>query len=56
MAGYLRGLEMTLLHRSFDCAGLQWTVQLINKTNQFNLTIRRYAEGNVLAVMDDPNC
>jgi FkbH-like protein len=29
-------------------------VQLINKTNQFNLTTRRYAEADVLAVMDDP--
>jgi FkbH-like protein len=56
MAGYLRGLEMRLLHRPFDRTGLQRTVQLINKTNQFNLTTRRYTEDDVLAVMNDPGC
>ena len=53
MAGYLRGLEMRLLHRPFDRTGLQRTVQLINKTNQFNLTTRRTTEDAVLAVMAD---
>jgi FkbH-like protein len=56
MASYLRGLQMTLLHRPFDRTGLQRTVQLINKTNQFNLTTRRYTEDDVLAVMGDPGC
>jgi FkbH-like protein len=51
---YLRGLEMRLLWRRFDRVGLARTVQLINKTNQFNLTTRRYSEAEVLAVMDDP--
>lgn len=53
LEGYLRGLEMQLVWRRFDRVGLQRTVQLINKTNQFNLTTRRYAEADVLAVMDD---
>ena len=30
-------------------------MQLINKSNQFNLTTRRYTEEDVLAVMADPN-
>ena len=51
---YLRGLEMRLIWRRFDKLGLQRTVQLINKTNQFNLTTRRYSEEDVLAVMNDP--
>jgi FkbH-like protein len=50
---YLRGLAMRLLWRRFDRVGLSRTVQLINKTNQFNLTTRRYSEANVLGVMDD---
>lgn len=51
---YLRGLEMRLIWRRFDQIGLQRTVQLINKTNQFNLTTRRYSEEDVLALIDDP--
>jgi FkbH-like protein len=42
-----------LLWRRFDRVGLQRTVQLINKTNQFNLTTRRYGEDDVLAIMND---
>jgi FkbH-like protein len=50
---YLGSLEMELIWRRFDKLGLQRTVQLINKTNQFNLTTRRYTEPDVLAVMED---
>jgi FkbH-like protein len=50
---YLRGLEMRLMWRRFDRVGLNRTVQLINKTNQFNLTTRRYTEADVLGVMQD---
>ncbi len=50
---YLRGLDMRLTWRPFDRIGLARTVQLINKTNQFNLTTRRYTEIDVQAVMDD---
>ena len=55
MAGYLRGLEMRLVVRPFDRLGLQRIVQLINKSNQFNLTTRRYTDEDVLAVMRDPD-
>lgn len=51
MVSYLRGLDMQLIWRAFDKIGLQRTVQLINKTNQFNLTTRRYSEQEVLDVM-----
>jgi FkbH-like protein len=53
LPSYLRSLEMQLLWRRFDQIGLQRTVQLINKTNQFNLTTRRYTEDDVLAIMRD---
>jgi FkbH-like protein len=52
---YLKSLSMRMVWRPFDHVGLQRTVQLINKTNQFNLTTRRYGEDEVLAVMNDPN-
>jgi FkbH-like protein len=54
LAGYLRGLEMELRWRRFDKIGLPRIVQLVNKTNQFNLTTCRYTGAEILAVMDDP--
>jgi FkbH-like protein len=54
LPAYLRSLEMQLVWRRFDRVGLQRTAQLINKTNQFNLTTRRYTDQDVLAIMDDP--
>lgn len=33
---------------------LERTVQLINKSNQYNLTTRRYSNADVLAILDDP--
>ncbi len=47
LPSYLRSLEMQLIWRRFDQIGLQRTVQLINKTNQFNLTTRRYNWGEL---------
>jgi FkbH-like protein len=52
LESYLGSLEMELIWRRFDKLGLQRTVQLINKTNQFNLTTRRYTEEDVLAIME----
>jgi FkbH-like protein len=54
VSGYLRSLNMELRWQAFDRVGLQRIVQLINKTNQFNLTTRRYTESDVLAVMANP--
>jgi FkbH-like protein len=52
--GYLRALEMRLVWSRFDVVGLPRVVQLINKTNQFNLTTRRYNDADIEAVMADP--
>ena len=51
---YLQALQMRLLWRAFDRIGLRRILQLINKTNQFNLTTRRYTEDEILALMEDP--
>ncbi len=53
LAGYLRSLDMTLSWRPFDALGAQRITQLINKTNQFNLTTRRYTSHEVDAVTGD---
>jgi FkbH-like protein len=55
LPSYLRGLEMQLIWKRFDKIGLQRITQLINKSNQFNLTTRRYTEEDVVAVMADPD-
>jgi FkbH-like protein len=55
MDSYLRSLEMRLEWRNFDTINLQRTVQLINKTNQFNLTTKRYSEDDIIAIIEDPN-
>jgi FkbH-like protein len=54
LASYLKSLGMTLEWQPFDKMGLQRVVQLINKTNQFNLTTRRYTQADVAEFMDDP--
>lgn len=54
LPSYLSGLKMELVWSRFDKIGLPRIVQLINKTNQFNLTTRRHTEEDVLAVMADP--
>lgn len=55
LPSYLRGLEMELICKRFDKIGMQRIVQLINKSNQFNLTTRRYTDEDVQAVMADPD-
>jgi FkbH-like protein len=55
LAGYLTGLEMNLVWGPVDPVSLARTVQLINKTNQFNLTTKRYTEQEVRALMADPS-
>jgi FkbH-like protein len=54
MEGYLRGLEMVLTATPIGAAELARSTQLINKTNQFNLTTRRYSEAEVQRIADDP--
>ncbi len=54
MASYLTSLQMVLTARPFDSVGLTRITQLINKTNQFNLTTVRMTEAQVQACMADP--
>jgi FkbH-like protein len=51
---YLRSLDMRLVWKKFDRLNLQRVVQLMNKTNQFNLTTRRHTEAFVEEVIADP--
>jgi FkbH-like protein len=53
LGAFLDGLSMELHANSFDMQGLKRIVQLMNKTNQFNLTTRRYTEADVLGIMAD---
>jgi FkbH-like protein len=51
---YLRSLDMEIVFQPFDDVGRARISQLINKSNQFNLTTRRYSEAEVGAIADDP--
>lgn len=51
---FLKQLEMRAHIAPFDELHLDRVVQLINKTNQFNLTTKRYTEGDVRRWLDDP--
>jgi len=53
LGDYLRALEMNLTSTSFDSLGRQRIAQLINKSNQFNLTTRRYTEAEVTMLAED---
>ena len=56
MAAYLRSLDMRAIWGEFDTLNRSRIVQLINKTNQFNLTTRRYNESDYDAVLRDETC
>jgi FkbH-like protein len=51
---YLASLDMTITFQPFDATGRARIVQLINKSNQYNLTTRRYTDPEVAAAEDDP--
>jgi FkbH-like protein len=51
---YLASLDMTITFQPFDATGRARIVQLINKSNQFNLTTRRYTDPEVAAAENDP--
>jgi FkbH-like protein len=53
LGDYLSALEMKLNLSPFDASGRQRIGQLINKTNQFNLTTRRYTEAQVAQMEND---
>ncbi|MDQ6666514.1 MAG: HAD-IIIC family phosphatase [Acidobacteriota bacterium] len=54
--GFLRDLQMHVELKPFDAPNLPRIVQLINKTNQFNLTTRRMSAAEVDALLNRPNC
>ncbi|HXJ85593.1 MAG TPA: HAD-IIIC family phosphatase [Candidatus Binatia bacterium] len=51
---YLASLEMEIDFRPFNESSRSRITQLINKSNQFNLTTRRYTEAEVEALETDP--
>jgi FkbH-like protein len=53
---YLRSLNMKITFQPFDEAGRARITQLINKSNQYNLTTRRYTEAEVLRMEKDSAC
>lgn len=53
---YLASLNMEITFQPFDATGRARIAQLINKSNQFNLTTRRYTEADVEQVEQDPSC
>jgi hypothetical protein len=55
LTSYLRSLEMCAVFRPFDQIGRSRIAQLINKTNRFNLTTRRYTEADVLQFETSPS-
>lgn len=55
LQSYLRSLEMRIIFGSFDRTTRSRVTQLINKSNQFNLTTRRYTESQVEQLELDPN-
>ncbi len=55
LEGHLADLQMVLTWGHIDEKTLARTTQLINKTNQFNLTTRRHGEEEVRALAVDPH-
>jgi FkbH-like protein len=53
LSSYLQSLEMRIAFAPFDSLGRARIAQLINKSNQFNLTSRRYSEAEVATVQND---
>lgn len=52
---YLQSLEMKISFAPFDETGRPRITQLINKSNQFNLTTRRYTETQVAEFQKNPH-
>jgi FkbH-like protein len=53
LEGYLASLDMKLLWGVFGTVSLKRVTQLVNKTNQFNLTTRRYTEAEISEIMSN---
>ncbi len=55
MDEFLGGLKMTAVYGPFTAVDHARVVQLINKTNQFNTTTRRYGGEEIARIMEDPD-
>jgi FkbH-like protein len=55
MEEFLRGLNMSVLFGPFTTVDHARVVQLINKTNQFNTTTRRYSSEEITYITSLPN-
>jgi FkbH-like protein len=53
---YIASLDMEIAFAPFDEPGRARIAQLINKSNQFNLTTRRYSEAEIAALEHDTDC
>jgi len=56
VSAYLASLDMEISFKPFDATGRARISQLINKSNQFNLTTRRYTESEVADLEKDSDC
>jgi len=54
VAQFLQSLDMTISFAPFDKTGRSRIAQLVNRSNQFNLTTRRYSENEIAAMEQDP--
>jgi FkbH-like protein len=54
LESYLASLAMEITFQPFDEIGRSRIAQLINKSNQFNLTTKRYTEAQIAAIQNDP--
>tara|TARA_R110001606_G_C15403239_1_gene653559 strand:- start:13174 stop:15021 length:1848 start_codon:yes stop_codon:yes gene_type:complete len=55
LGAFLQSLQMEISFKPFDASGRNRISQLINKSNQFNLTTRRYTASEVAALESDPD-
>jgi FkbH-like protein len=55
MEGYLKTLAMTMTASPITPVDFPRALQLINKSNQFNLTTRRYTEAGLQSLLADPS-
>jgi predicted enzyme involved in methoxymalonyl-ACP biosynthesis len=51
---YLASLDMTIAFQPFDALNRARILQLINKSNQYNLTTRRYTDREIVDAANDP--
>ncbi len=52
---YLKSLEMRAVIKPFEPVYMARIAQLTNKTNQFNLTTKRYSQAEIKAIAQDPS-